>query len=259
MKGETINPINVETYTHELELKQKRKATIYFIGDIHYGSPVFREDLFTECIETIKKTNNSYVILMGDLLEVGTRNSVGDGVYTQTCNTDEQYDWIIQQFLPIKNKIIGCHTGNHEARVYKQDGFDLTKNLCRELDTPYLDSHTLHTFKIKDNYDFTILTMHGASGGRLIQSKMKSLMDFQNIYDADCYVMAHTHHCLTWDNPYYTRDRKKRRYFLLSGSFMDYIGSYAQNKGLLPAEAGYGYLTLHKDRVDFDTVKENLL
>lgn len=257
--GDRGEETNIQTYKHNIRLKQNRNMKLFFIGDVHYGASTFREDMFQKAIQHIKGTNNSYVILMGDLLEVGTRTSVGDGVYTQDCTSTEQYEYIIDELSLIQNKIIGCHTGNHEARIYKQDGFDLTKQLCRELDIPYFDSHALNIFSIKGCYDFNVLTMHGVSGARLLQSKMKSLMDFQNIYDSDLYVMAHTHHCFTWNTPYYTRNGKKRRYFLLSGSFMEYIGSYAQSKGLFPSEAGYGYLTLFKDHVELDTVKENLL
>ena len=45
----------------------------------------------------------------------------------------QQIDEACGLLLPIKDKIIGATTGNHEARAYRSDGIDMTRLVCRQL------------------------------------------------------------------------------------------------------------------------------
>ena len=88
-------------------------ADVYFIGDVHYGSPQFNEQKFLGYLDFCKK-NYKYVFLMGDLIELATRHSVGAGVYEQIFPGQSQYEQMVEWLRPLAecNLIIGCHTGN---------------------------------------------------------------------------------------------------------------------------------------------------
>lgn len=58
--------------------------TIIPISDVHWGSPECMEQEFISFINTVKETPNVYLVLGGDLIENGTRSSVGDSVFRQT-------------------------------------------------------------------------------------------------------------------------------------------------------------------------------
>ena len=60
----------------------KDYAEVLFIGDVHWGSPQCDKPRFLAMIDYALK-NRLYVFLMGDLIEMATRHSVGGGVYEQ--------------------------------------------------------------------------------------------------------------------------------------------------------------------------------
>jgi len=99
---------------HNLLLKGgKRYAEVIFIGDVHYGSPQFDKKKFLAMLEYCIQ-NNLYVFLMGDLIEMATRHSVGAGVYEQESNGDSQHEQMVEWLKPLAKKklILGTHSGN---------------------------------------------------------------------------------------------------------------------------------------------------
>lgn len=88
-------------------------AEILFIGDIHLGHPNCEIERAKSMLNFALK-NHVYVMLMGDLLESATRDSVGDGVYHQHSNPQEQMDEMIEILRPLADAglIIGLLQGN---------------------------------------------------------------------------------------------------------------------------------------------------
>ena len=46
----------------------------------------------------------------------------GNGNFDDNMTPDEQIDFAIDLFAPIKDKICGIHNGNHGNRIYNEDG-----------------------------------------------------------------------------------------------------------------------------------------
>lgn len=231
-------------------------SSIVFIGDIHYGSPQCDED---KVVSTIKYCyeNNCYVFLMGDLIETGTRYSVGDSVYTQK-NPGEQINWVKDVFKPLSNKglILGCLSGNHEERVTKEVGIDVMKEIIApHLNIPYLGAAGWSIFYV-GNQSYTLYTIHGSSGSRYPHTKLKAVNDLTNSFNADLICMGHVHELADLSTLYQTVDRKnkmvveKKRHVLLTGHYLKYDGGYAQAKGMGLSRLGSPKVKLFGNKKD---------
>jgi len=220
------------------------KLTLNLIGDSHIGSKYFDEDLFKEIIEWTYE-NNTPCILMGDMIETATRNSVGAGVYEQQEIVQEQLEHFYYLIRPLAEKklILGIHPGNHELRIFKDSGLNITKMMSKELKIPYLGWGKLHYFKVgKEGY--TMYTTHGSSGARLAYTKIKGALNLSNLADAEIYAMGHVHQLSHHVQNFYSIDKRSRtvkesqKHFILTGSFLNHWGSYGHVKSYEPMRKG---------------------
>lgn len=241
--------ITEETYT-----SSKRNQKVALIGDIHIASLTWLKE-FTEWAFKFIQKQRLLWIGMGDYMEYATKNSVGIGVYEQTMSPDMQKYTFKKYSKPVRKKNIGLHDGNHDKRG-KDTGMTELVNICESLDVPYLNSHVLHTFQVGD-YEFKLLTTHGRSGAKLPHTKINSLKRLQDAYDsANVLAMGHVHrleHKPEYRNYIDVFDGHQRvvhdhdKSLILTGHFMDYVGSYAQEMGLYPEPAGFPILTFRND------------
>lgn len=102
------------------------------------------------------------------ILESSTRGSVGDGVYAQIINPQQQVDKIISLLKPLADAglILGYHGGNHEFRITKESGIDVSKMICGILKVPYLGEACWSLFRVGSN-NYKIYTLHGCSGSKV--------------------------------------------------------------------------------------------
>ncbi len=223
-------------------------------GDLHTGSKHFDEELAREAVDWCVD-EGAFVLGMGDMLESATRDSVGSGVYDQTeiLQVQMQHLYDILQPLVDKDLLLGMHPGNHELRVYKSSGVDITKIMCRELGVPYLGWGKLHRFKVNDQA-YTLYSTHGSSGARLPHTKMKGCLDLANLVDAEIYCMGHLHQLAHHVRNFYTpnsRSKKvdeKQKHFLLCGSYLSHWGSYGHVKSYEPMRKGSPKIKLAGDK-----------
>ena len=237
---------------HYPKIPERRRLQVFQISDIHLGAKTHLQKPFEDMVNKIKKTRFTAAILHGDLIEANSKTSVGEGVYEQQLTTEEQIDEIIKTLKPIRNKILGISRGNHEKRSSNNEGIDIVNQLCRVLDVPRLQSHSLHNFYF-DNCDFpkTLCVWHGRSGATTRAGKMRVVEKIAKIYDADAYVMGHVHDLMTWMDLIYTFDRSRIKKYAINGSFMDYLDSYAQEAEYQPGIPGYITSMVGRDGIDF--------
>ena len=105
---------------------------VHPLSDMHIGDHQCDIKLIMERIEYIKNTPTAYAILDGDLMDTAIASSIGD-TYAATLQPMEQLKKCVEIFAPIKDKILAVLPGNHENRVYKSDGLDLTELMCNQL------------------------------------------------------------------------------------------------------------------------------
>ena len=78
---------------------------------------------------------NAFVFLMGDILNVASRTSKTNPF--ESTSGDDEYAKAVELFRPYSSRIIGCITGNHESRMYKDYGFNPLQPFCNELGIPF--------------------------------------------------------------------------------------------------------------------------
>lgn len=116
---EEITPIKVKLQTEGNIIK------IFPLSDLHIGSAECDIKLIKETIEFIKNTKDCYVILLGDILDTALKNSKTD-IYSETLSLADSQKLAVELLTPIKDKIIAMTPGNHENRVWKEVGIDLS-------------------------------------------------------------------------------------------------------------------------------------
>lgn len=220
---------------------------IHAMADIHLGDTACDYKAVQAIIERVKSTDNAYAILNGDLMDTAIASSVGD-TYGANLKPMEQLEQCVKLFAPIKDKIICITHGNHENRVYKQDGIDLTAMMAMQLGL--IDRYTPTTAllfvrlgndkKHGRRYCYTIYATHGSGGGRREGGKVNRLADLASIVDADVFIHSHTHMPAVFKNAYYRVDTNNStvscvdKLFVNTAAVLDY-GGYGDVQGFKPA------------------------
>ena len=99
----------------------------FHLGDIHSDFKKIQEYL-----AYIKDNDNVFTVLNGDMMDAAIQSSIGD-TYGASLQPMEQLAQCVKIFEPIKDKILAVTPGNHEQRIYKSDGLDLTQLMCNQL------------------------------------------------------------------------------------------------------------------------------
>ena len=226
-------------------------ATILLMSDEHLGANNYKQDLHERILEHAYD-NNWHVLHLGDGIEAATRNSVGAGVYSQDEIIDRQIANWTALYKPFVDKgaFIGAHPGNHEMRVMNDDGIDIMRQMCRQIGAKYLGVGRTHLIRV-GKQTYTMYTTHGSSGATKPHTKIKGCLDLEKVVDADIYAMGHLHQLSHHVRNYYAVNKTKKtvdkesKHFILTGSYLDYPGSYAQVKCMEPARMGSPRLLLN--------------
>lgn len=230
------------------------EAHIYPLSDLHIGDPHCLNGLIAERFDMIQKDPHGLVILNGDLLNTALKNSVSD-VYAEKLSPMAQITRLVEILEPIKDKIIGATTGNHENRVYKADGIDTMRIVCRELgfEDKYCPEGVFIFLRFgtrgtqqhpKEGRNprqwYSIYATHGSGGGRKEGAKAIRLADMASIVDADIYIHSHTHLPMVMKEDFYRADssncavHKVSKLFVNTSAALTY-GGYGQSYEFKPS------------------------
>ena len=238
--GRTVK-VNRKTLTPK---EGKDYAEVVFFGDLHYGHPTClvekAQAMLDYCLE-----HKIPVLLMGDLLECGITGAVGDSVYAQHLNPQEQMEEVIKLLTPLAKAglILGSHSGNHEERIFKTTGINIGKIIAGVLNVSYLHTACWNLFNVGGR-TYAVYSLHGSSGSRFIYTKLKSVTDISHYFLADVVAMGHVHDIATVavERQKINLNTRKlsywKQYVLLTGHYLGYALSYAQTKGMPPSKVG---------------------
>ena len=231
-------------------------SEVIFLGDVHYGSPQCDTSRFLRMVDYCVK-NNVYVVLMGDMIECATRNSVGAGVYEQILPADKQHTDMVEILTPLAEKrlILGSHAGNHEERSYKGDGINIAKALARELKVPFLGDACWQQFRVGQE-TYTIYSLHGRTGSRFDGTALLALERISTSFYADLVAMGHAHKCINsivlMQRVVNGLVREHKKHLLITGAYLKYDRGYGQTFGLPISKLG-------SPKVKFFSRKHDLL
>lgn len=235
--------------TIRCDLPEFDTIEIHPMADLHLGDIHSDFKLIMERIEHIKNTENAYCILDGDLMDAAIASSIGD-TYGASLQPMEQLKQCVRIFEPIKDKILAVLPGNHEHRIYKSDGIDITELMCCQLGIQKRYSPTTALLFIRfgpktptrhnRGMCYTAYVTHGSGGGRKEGGKVNRLADLAAIVDADCYITGHTHLPLIFKEAFYRVNAGNStvalvdKLFVNTSSSLDY-GGYGDAQAFKPA------------------------
>lgn len=224
--------------------------TIFPISDVHFGALEHLKKEWLEFCKMIDQTPNAYLILGGDLINNSVRTCSFVNPFDEVVRPREQKKKMVEFLEPIKEKILCCVSGNHEARSMKDDDIDITYDIMAKLDIEEVYRENICFMKVALGHrkaddspiqSYTFAVTHGAGGGIYTGATVNRNERFGNVIEGlDCLIVGHTHKGTVTKPSKIVIDRKNDKvsmshYTVISmTSWLNY-GGYAMKKMLLPA------------------------
>lgn len=250
VESNEIKPIKVKLD------KIKNNLKLYVLSDMHIGDANADIPTLKRIVEFVKKTPECYCILLGDILNTALKNSKSD-IYSESLSLAEAQRVALEILSPIKDKILAMTPGNHENRVWKEVGVDLSLWLAEKLglQDKYRTNGIALTIAFgqdtnKKPFRLNIFGQHGAyGGGRRLGAAMNALEDLDGIVgNADLFIRAHTHQPIQGSRNVFLFNEKGNierhtKYYFNAPSVMNY-GGYAFDKGYKPTDDAPCFLNI---------------
>ena len=247
---------------------QKEPLLIYPISDVHLGAAEHMRREWQYFCDHLLDQPNAYITLGGDLINNATRSSVSN-IFEETMRPREQKKIITEMLMPIKSRILGSTTGNHERRSVKDVDDDPTYDVMCKLDLEHLFRENLAFIKIQfgekraygdKNPTYILALTHGSGGGVLTGGTVNKAERFGYTLDnCDCLIIGHSHKpFITAPGKIHIDSRNNKasiRPFRVvsSSSWLEY-GGYAAQKLLMPSSHAPEVIILYPDEKKLDIV-----
>ncbi|MFX0071889.1 MAG: metallophosphoesterase [Candidatus Hermodarchaeota archaeon] len=231
---------------HKIEIITEGKAPeIHTYSDIHYGNKCHDVKSFELFLKTTEKDPDSYVLGLGDWIEGKTKDSVG--YEDQEVKIMPQIRHICKKFKKIadEGRLIGLVRGNHEKAAKKTADIDVMEWMAEKLDVPYFETGVFLKIHAKKNNrksgkNYTLYGVHGASGARTIGGKINAIHKLgEKFENVDVVCMGHVHYGYVGKGfrykPIGDYIRTRQPLYIITGHYLEYFGSYAEEKLLPPA------------------------
>lgn len=232
------------------DLGDHKEAHILTLADWHNGDKRSDGKRIMQYLDYLRNTPNAFAILNGDLMNTAIRSSLSD-IYSEQLSPMEQIQHCVKLFDGLQHKIIAIQPGNHELRVWRNDGLDMTLVMATQLGIAdrYSPESSLIFVSLgkwsvsgrhNERVTYSIYAVHGDGGGRTEGAKVNRLMQLAAIIDADIYIHSHTHLPAIVKEQFYrtsTTTRSARlvdKLFINTGATLEY-GGYAELKSYKPA------------------------
>lgn len=222
------------------------------IGDLHRGDRHLSERGLNKLkgyLEWVKARSNARIFLMGDILNVASRSSK-----TNPFESDaDEYQKAVDLFRPYAGQIIGCITGNHEQRMYREFGFNPLQPFCNELKIPYCGYSACIKLRVGkrkrakegDQYEqvYWGFAHHGNGGGGTMGAALNKKIKLQEIvHGMDFYMAGHDHQLIVGTRniliPRRDKIEHQRVHYIDTGSFLDWNESYAEEAAMHISKQG---------------------
>lgn len=229
------------------------EITVIPIADVHFGAIEHDQKAWESFCAKVKDEPNTYLCLVGDLVNNNTRSSVGNP-FDEVYRPREQKRIMTEYLEPIKDKVLCSVSGNHERRTTKESDQDVSYDIMARLGIEDLYRENVAFMKLSigtrerdgsPQVSYTFVVTHGAGGGIYTGAAVNRNERFGNIVEnMDCLVVGHTHKGTVSRPTKIVIDRKNdlvtpQSYLVVSAeSWMQY-GGYAAQKMLLPSESCY--------------------
>lgn len=224
------------------------KVSLIPLYDIHNGLKGCNEDKLDAFLRLILDTEDMYTFLGGDVCEVATKQSPGNGQQDEKLHTGEQRRQVTDKLKPlaVAGKILFGVPGNHEMRGHRFNEDNPMMEICYDLDIPYCGYGAFFTMKVGD-VEYKVVAHHGNGSMTSPAGAATSAAKPSKVAMADCYITGHTHKRMAYDEIIYDIVGDKvvpiRRVYVVGGSLVNYLGMYPEEKLLQPNVTGFTMIT----------------
>jgi len=240
------------------KFKGNKPLEIVALGDIHFGSNECDVDALKKTIKKIKK-RNAKVILTGDLIDFALKESPGASIFENNEQPMNQYYKILDLLKPIQLQIIGSVIGNHEYRLTKVSGIDISRLLAEKIGCNYGKYQMINSITVgKQKYN--VFTTHGAVSAMTTEGRVNGFKKYLEQTDCDLYLVGHCHDL--HDRVFFSRKIvgnkvvEIKKTLVLCGNFLKFDGGYGEMKGYPPLKLGCPLIKLypntHKVEVELE-------
>ena len=215
-----------------------RTVKVWAVADVHIGAKEADVEGFGAFLRKVEADPDSYLMLVGDLLNNGIKDSVTN-VYEEVMPPSSQIEVAAELLRPVADRILGCVGGNHELRTRKAVDIDIMHTVMvllgkGDLYRPNMAfvEVSLMNGGIRDRY--ALLLTHGKS-----DAKRKRFQ--YAVEGVDAVITAHTHDPLVEKPARLVYDSNQKRVTvkpmvsLVATSWLRY-GGYAARGMYLPKE-----------------------
>jgi len=240
-------------------------VTLVILSDLHYGNPYCSVKHFLRTVDFIKRNDNCYCLLNGDLCEAAIRTSKGE-IYQQVGSPKDQKKQVVRWLLPIKDKILGMTTGNHENRIAELVGDDPSDYIAEKLEIPFRPEGMLFKLSFgggnesheEKPFVFWTYITHGYGGARTRGAKAVKAERLSYWQVADVFAMSHDHEVNVAPSIRFTADPRgtvgddgflsgvvrEHRIMLVKTNAYVKFGGYAEMGGFSPSDLSTPIITL---------------
>ena len=233
------------------------EVKLIILSDLHYGNPYCSVKHFLRTVDFIKERDDCYCLLNGDLIEAAIKTSVGE-IYKQVGSPDDQMRQVAEWLMPIKDKILGCTTGNHEIRITSLTGVDASRYIAEKLGIPYRERGMLSKLSFGGGNDshsdkpfvFWVYITHGYGGARTRGAKAVKAERLAHWLLGDIFAMSHDHEVNVAPSVRFTADPRgtvneegfltglvrSHRVMLVKTNAYVKFGGYAEMGGFSPSD-----------------------
>ncbi len=164
---------------------------------------------------------------------------------SQIMTPKKQFKIFKKLFQPfaIRNKIVSCLKGNHEDRYFtKLDGLE---DWCELYGIRYNGRHL--TFRYGNKYFYA---HHPKTTATTTAGRDRVFVKMKKIRDADVYITGHFHSLFQEESHRYDKKGVLRTYYFgVSGSYLNYENSYAEDKLYAPANLGCKLVMIDQNKI----------
>lgn len=209
--------------------------------DVHHGHALHASTMFKRHVKWFME--EKYVVGWngGDFFENVVEGSPGQ--WSQTEIPDQQFKHSVEILQPMRDKLLFAIPGNHEARTFRNAGFDIARELAERVGIEYFPDYCFCTIKWK-GMKFRLCAHHGTGAAASPGGQRNAARKDMPWVGADLYWTGHLHQPIA-DVVYradydQSTDRMVSRssIVIISPSYLRYFGGYGAAKRLGPGSLG---------------------
>lgn len=209
---------------------------VIHITDVQYGHKHCNVKKFIEYRDWILSAPNRFVFFGGDMIDAATLISVGSA-WENTEEPQGEIYRFVELAMPMRHRILGYVGGNHERRTIKTFG-DAGQMIASLLRIPYSAGKQVIDIHYGKHTPHKNELFHGRGAAQTSGAKLMMIEKFAKAGSAQVFWVGHLHDTIC---KYYRRqvhaagEIKLEKYCaVMSSSFLDFWGTYAEVAGMEP-------------------------